>query len=78
MSAGARPPGRAPVAPRVREPTARTTGAAFGSLALSAHPGTASMGEVLMISLVWTLVCALGFEPALLGPPEGKKTENPA
>jgi hypothetical protein len=26
------------------------------------------MGLILMVSLVWTLVCALIFEPALLGP----------
>jgi hypothetical protein len=26
------------------------------------------MGKILMISLAWTLVCALIFEPALLGP----------
>jgi len=32
-------------------------------------PGTASMGELLMISLVWTLVSALLFQPALMGPP---------
>ncbi len=50
--------------------SALTTGAAFGSLMLSSHPGTASMGKILMISLVWTLICALIFEPALLGPPE--------
>jgi hypothetical protein len=31
------------------------------------------MGKILMISLAWTLVCALIFEPALLGPPERKK-----
>jgi hypothetical protein len=31
------------------------------------------MGKVLMISLVWTLICALIFEPALLGPPREKK-----
>ena len=49
--------------------SAMATGTAFGSLWLSHHPGTASMGKVLMISLVWTLVCALIFEPALLGPP---------
>jgi hypothetical protein len=42
---------------------------AFGSLWLSSHPGTASMGKILMVSIVWTLVCALLFEPALLGPP---------
>ena len=48
--------------------SALATGTAFGSLWLSHHPGTASMGEILMISLAWTLVCALIFEPALLGP----------
>ena len=48
--------------------SALATGAAFGALWLSHHPGTASMGLILMISLVWTLVCALIFEPALLGP----------
>jgi uncharacterized protein len=49
--------------------SALATGTAFGSLWLSHHPGTASMGKVLMLSLVWTLICALVFEPALLGPP---------
>jgi predicted RND superfamily exporter protein len=44
-----------------------TTGVAFGALIISSHPGTASMGKILMISLAWTLVCALIFEPALLG-----------
>ncbi len=48
--------------------SALATGAAFGALWLSHHPGTASMGLILMISLVWTLICALIFEPALLGP----------
>ena len=41
----------------------------FGSLWASSHPGTASMGKLLMISLVWTLVSALLFQPALMGPP---------
>ena len=49
--------------------SALATGTAFGSLWLSHHPGTASMGKILMLSLAWTLVCALIFEPALLGPP---------
>ncbi|WP_010185213.1 MMPL family transporter [Sphingomonas sp. PAMC 26605] len=53
--------------------SALATGSAFGSLWLSHHPGTASMGKILMISLAWTLVCALIFEPALLGPPRAKK-----
>jgi hopanoid biosynthesis associated RND transporter like protein HpnN len=46
--------------------SALTTGTAFGSLALSAHPGTASMGTLLLISLGCTLVASLAFIPALL------------
>jgi hopanoid biosynthesis associated RND transporter like protein HpnN len=52
--------------------SALATGSAFGSLWLSRHPGTASMGKILMISLIWTLICALIFEPALLGPAKGE------
>jgi hopanoid biosynthesis associated RND transporter like protein HpnN len=46
--------------------SALTTGTAFGSLALSAHTGTASMGELLLISLGCTLLASLVFVPALL------------
>ena len=46
--------------------SALTTGTAFGSLALSAHPGTASMGKLLLISLGCTLLASLIFIPALL------------
>jgi hopanoid biosynthesis associated RND transporter like protein HpnN len=46
--------------------SALTTGTAFGSLALSAHPGTASMGKLLLISLACTLLASLVFIPALL------------
>jgi hopanoid biosynthesis associated RND transporter like protein HpnN len=46
--------------------SALTTGTAFGSLALSAHPGTASMGKLLLISLGCTLIASLAFIPALL------------
>jgi hopanoid biosynthesis associated RND transporter like protein HpnN len=49
--------------------SAMTTATGFGSLWASSHPGTASMGKLLMISLVWTLVSALLFQPALMGPP---------
>jgi uncharacterized protein len=49
-----------------------TTASGFGSLWLSSHPGTASMGELLMISLAWTLVTTLFFLPALMGPPPQK------
>jgi hopanoid biosynthesis associated RND transporter like protein HpnN len=46
--------------------SAFTTGTAFGSLALSHHPGTASMGNLLLISLGCTLVASLVFIPMLL------------
>ncbi|RTL82361.1 MAG: hopanoid biosynthesis-associated RND transporter HpnN [Hyphomicrobiales bacterium] len=46
-----------------------TTGTAFGSLFLSSHPGTASMGELLTISLFFTLLAAFIIVPAFLGPP---------
>ncbi|CAH2600592.1 MMPL family transporter [Rhodovastum atsumiense] len=46
--------------------SALTTGTAFGSLALSAHPGTASMGDLLMLSLGCTLIATLLFVPTLL------------
>ncbi|HVV27464.1 MAG TPA: MMPL family transporter [Rhizomicrobium sp.] len=49
--------------------SAATTASGFGTLWLSIHPGTASMGELLMISLGWTLVTTLFLSPALLGPP---------
>ncbi|MBS0255088.1 MAG: MMPL family transporter [Proteobacteria bacterium] len=55
--------------------SALATGSAFGALWFSHHPGTASMGLILMISLVWTLICALIFEPALLGRPEAPRPE---
>ncbi len=46
--------------------SALTTGSAFGSLALSHHPGTASMGFLLLISLGCTLLATLLFVPAML------------
>lgn len=53
--------------------SALTTATAFGSLALSRHPGTASMGWLLLISLGCTLAASLFFLPALLAalPPPG-------
>jgi predicted RND superfamily exporter protein len=46
--------------------SALTTGTSFGSLALSGHPGTASMGQLLLISLGCTLVTSQVFVPAQL------------
>lgn len=43
-----------------------TTLASFGALATSQHPGTASMGLLLTIAIISTLVCVLAFLPALL------------
>ncbi|MBV9521925.1 MAG: MMPL family transporter, partial [Alphaproteobacteria bacterium] len=48
--------------------SALTTTTAFGSLALSSHPGTAEMGRLLTLSLFYTLLCTLFVLPALLGP----------
>ena len=57
----------------LQSPTARavlfsalTTGTAFGSLALSHHPGTATMGKLLIISLAGTLLCTMIVLPAML------------
>ena len=49
--------------------SALTTATAFGALWLSSHPGTASMGRLLMISLGWELFVTLLFRPALLARP---------
>jgi hypothetical protein len=48
--------------------SALTTGTAFGSLALSNYPGTAEMGKLLTIALLYTLLCTFIVLPALLGP----------
>ena len=63
--AGQRDPLRSAVA-RAVVFSALTTGTAFGSLALSMHPGTASMGRLLLLSLGCTLLASLVFVPALL------------
>ncbi|HWE45977.1 MAG TPA: MMPL family transporter [Caulobacteraceae bacterium] len=55
--------------------SAMTTATGFGSLWASSHPGTASMGKILMISLIWTLVAALIFQPALMGEPRKETAE---
>ena len=48
--------------------SALTTGTAFGSLALSNHPGTADMGKLLTMALSFTLICTFILLPAMLGP----------
>jgi len=46
--------------------SALTTACSFGQLALSPHPGTASMGLLLSVGMGWTLLCTLIVIPALL------------
>jgi uncharacterized protein len=46
--------------------SACTTAIAFGSLWLSHHPGTSSMGKLMALSLLTTLAAAIIFQPALL------------
>ena len=46
--------------------SALATATAFGSLWLSHHPGTSSMGKLMALALVTTLAAALLFQPALL------------
>ena len=60
-------------APAIRSSTPRavlfsalTTAASFASLAISHHPGTASMGVLLTIALVSLLACSLTVLPGLM------------
>ena len=53
-----------------------TTATAFGSLWLSSHPGTASMGKLLAISLLTTMMAAALFQPVLMGPPRDPKPKK--
>jgi hypothetical protein len=58
--------------------SAMTTATAFGSLWLSHHPGTSSMGELMSLSLVCTMLAAVLFQPALMGPPRQAKERKVA
>src|SRR6202030_2199173 len=46
--------------------SAMTTATAFGSLWLSHHPGTSSMGKLMALSLVCTMAAAVLFQPVLM------------
>jgi predicted RND superfamily exporter protein len=52
--------------------SAATTATAFGSLWLSSHPGTSSMGKLMALALVTTMAAAVLFQPLLMGPPREK------
>jgi hopanoid biosynthesis associated RND transporter like protein HpnN len=49
--------------------SAMTTATAFGSLWLSSNPGTSSMGKLMALALICTMVAAVFFQPLLMGPP---------
>jgi hypothetical protein len=58
--------------------SAMTTATAFGSLWLSSHPGTSSMGKLMALALVCTMAAAVLFQPALMGPPRVVRAHEPA
>jgi hopanoid biosynthesis associated RND transporter like protein HpnN len=47
-----------------------TTATAFGTLWMSSNPGTSSMGELMALALVCTMMAAVLFQPVLMGPPK--------
>jgi hopanoid biosynthesis associated RND transporter like protein HpnN len=56
--------------------SALTTATAFGSLWLSSHPGTSTMGKLLALSLVSTMCAAVLFQPALMGKPRNAEEQK--
>ena len=52
--------------------SAMTSATAFGTLWLSSHPGTSSMGKLMALALVCTMAAAVLFQPVLMGPPREK------
>ncbi len=56
--------------------SAATTATAFGSLWLSHHPGTSSMGRLLALSLFCTLIGAVIFQPVLMGKPRVRRVSK--
>ena len=61
--------------PRAVVFSALTTIGSFGSIALSSHPGTSSMGVLLTVAIAMTMMCTLIVLPALI---ETSATENKA
>jgi uncharacterized protein len=58
--------------------SALATATAFGSLWFSSHPGTASMGRLLALSLICTLAAAVLFQPVLMGKPREAAPGRPS
>jgi hypothetical protein len=58
--------------------SALTAGTAFGTLALSPHPGTSEMGRLLVLALIYTLICSFLVLPALLAAVNPGRAEHRA
>jgi uncharacterized protein len=56
--------------------SACTTVIAFGSLWLSHHPGTSSMGKLMALSLLTTLAAAVIFQPALMATQQQSRPDH--
>jgi len=57
--------------------SALTTAGSFGSLAISSHRGTASMGILLTIAIAMTLLCTLVVLPAMMAWREDRRVPRP-
>jgi predicted exporter len=57
--------------------SALATGSSFGGLALSSHPGTAGIGQLLLLGLAVVLATIFVFMPALMGPPPARTEPLP-
>jgi hypothetical protein len=61
--------------------SALTNGTAFGTLALSNHPGTAGMGVMLTLSLIYAMIAVMLTLPSLLtlfAPDAGRRGAAPS
>jgi hypothetical protein len=56
--------------------SACTTATAFGSLYFSSDPATSSMGKLLALSLLTTMMAAAVFQPILMGKPRDEALEH--
>ncbi|MFZ5556196.1 MAG: MMPL family transporter [Pseudomonadota bacterium] len=63
--------------PRAVLYSALTTAVSFGSLAFSAHPGMAGMGELLSLALLMSLLSSLVVLPAMIGEVETRSDRAP-
>ena len=58
--------------------SALTTATAFGSLWLSSHPGTSSMGKLMALALVTTMAAAVLFQPVLWARRASRNRKGPS